>query len=157
MALNGGTTNIIKFNAEGKRVDLVEKSDLVSPRCIACDDEDNIYCVDEDSNKILTCNGNGDKLKIHKVKLENNSPGRTALDITHQKIFMAERSLFGIIKVYNKQLQYLSTIKHSNMYVMNISVDIHQNLYVSDRINSCVHVSPRMVSTFAPLVMTRKN
>ena len=139
LALYYGTTNIVKYDSEGKRVDLVEESGLVHPRCIACDNEDNIYCIDEESNKILTCDGNGDNLKIHEVELEKNSPGRSALAITNQKIFMAEYGLFGIIKVYNKQLQHLSTIKHRNMQVMDVSVNIHQNLYVCDY-NNCVHV-----------------
>ena len=140
VALFEGITNIVKYDAEGNRVDLVEKSGLVKPRCIACDDEDNIYCIDEESNKILTCDGNGDKLETHEVKLEKNNDGRTALAITDQNLFMAELDLPGIIKVYNKQLQHLSTIKHRDMYVIDISVDIHQNLYVSDINNSCVHV-----------------
>ena len=140
VALFESTTNIVKYDAEGKRVDLVEKSGLVHPRCIACDDEDNIYCIDEDSNKILTCDGNGDNLQIHEVELEKNSKGRTALAITDQKLFMADRNVYGIIKVYNKQLQHLSTIKHRNMCAMDISINIHQNLYVSDINNSCVHV-----------------
>ena len=140
VALQRGTTNIVKYDAEGMRVDLVEKSGLVGPRCIACDDEDNIYCVDQNSNKILTFDGNGGNLQIHEVKLEKNSPGQTALAITDQKLFIAECGLCGIIKVYNKQLQHLSTIKHSNMNVKDISVDIHQNLYVSDLNNSCVQV-----------------
>ena len=59
----------MKYDAEGKRVDLVEKSGLVRPRCIACDDEDNIYCIDQKSNKILTCDHNGDKLLINDVNL----------------------------------------------------------------------------------------
>ena len=140
VALRDGTTDIVRYDAEGKRVDLVEKSGLAKPYCIACDDEDNIYCIDEYSNKILTFDGNGHKLKIHEVELEKNSPGHSALAIIDQKLYMTERNLPGIIKVYNKQLQHLSTIKHSNMIVMDISVDIHQNLYVSDCNNSCVHV-----------------
>ena len=140
VALHDSSTNIVKYDAEGKRVDLVEKSSLVHPRCIACDDEDNIYCVDQCGNKILTCDGNGDKLQIHEVELEKNIRGRSALAITDQKLFIAENCLFGIIKVYNKQLQHLSTIKHSNINVRDISVDNHQNLYVSDRNNSCVYV-----------------
>ena len=55
MALYDGTTNIVKFNAEGERIKLVKNSGLVYPRCIACDDEDNIYCGNEHSYKILTC------------------------------------------------------------------------------------------------------
>ena len=139
VALGSDATNIVKYDAEGKRVDLVKKSGLVHPRCIACDDEDIIYCGD-DGNKILTCDGNGDKLQIHEVELEKNNPGRAALAITDQKLFVAEHNLPGIIKVYNKQLQHLSTIKHRNMGVNDISVDIRQNLYVSDINNSCVHV-----------------
>ena len=132
--------NIVKYDAEGKRAYLVEKIDLVFPRCIACDDEDNIYCGDDSSNKILTCDGNGGKLKIHEVELEKNSHGRTALAIIDKKLHVAEHNVY-CIKVYNKQLQHLSTIKHRNMgVVMGISVNIHQNLYVSDMKNVCVQV-----------------
>ena len=140
VALCDGATNIVKFDAEGKRVDLVENSGLVHPRCIACDDEDNIYCIDQNRNKILTFDCNGDNLKIHEVELEKNSPGRSALAIADQKLFMAELGLSGIIKVYNKQLQHLSTIKHRDMSVRDISVDIHRSLYVSDFNNSRIHV-----------------
>jgi len=140
VALRAGTIDIVKYDTEGKRVDLVEKSGLVSPLCIACDDEDNIYCIDEYSNKILTCDDNGNNIQIHEVELEKNSPGRSALANTDQKLFMAEYQVPGIIKVYNKQLRQLAIIKHRNMRVKDISVDIHQNLYVSDWNNSCVHV-----------------
>ena len=141
VALCDDATNIVKYDTDGKRVDLVEKSGLVKPRCIACDDEDNVYCIDQYSNKIMTCDGNGDDLKIHQLELEKNSSGRKALAITDQKLFVAEFGLYGIIKVYNKQLvQHLSTIKHRNMHVLDMSFDIHQNLYVSDYDNSCVHV-----------------
>jgi len=45
---------------------------------------------------------------------------------------MTELGVIAIIKVHNKQLQHLSTIKHRNMGIIDISVNIHQNLYVSD-------------------------
>ena len=140
VALREGSNNIVKYDVEGRRIDLVEKSGLVKPRCIACDNVDVIYCLDRDSNKILTCDCNGENVQIYEVELEKNSHGRTALAITDQKLFMAELGLYGIIKVYNKQLQQLSTIKHRNMRVADISVDVHQNLYVSDKHDSCVHV-----------------
>ena len=53
---------------------------------------------------------------------------------------MAEYGLPGIIRVFNKQLLHLSTIKHRDMEVTDISINIHQNLYVCDILNSCVHV-----------------
>ena len=140
VALQGGATDIVKYDAEGKRVDLVMKSGLVNPRCIACDNEDNIYCVDQGSNKILTCDGNGGKLQIQEVKLETEGVGRSSLTIIDQKLFIAEYGVFGFIKVYNKQLQLLATITHGNMSVRDISVDVYQNLYVSDWMNSRVHV-----------------
>ena len=140
VALFAGTTNIVKYDAEGKRLDLVEKSGLVKPCCIACDDEDNIYCIDQVSNKILTCDGNGDNLKIHEVELEKSNRGQAALAISDQEVFVEEYGVVGVIKIYNKQLQHLSTFKHSNMNILDISVDIHQNLYASDFKNSCVQV-----------------
>ena len=141
VALRDGSTNIIKYDTEGKRVDLVESSGLHRPRSIACDDEDNIYCGDMDSNKILTCDGNGENIQIHEVELKR-AIGRLALAVTDQKLFIAENGLSRLIKVYNKQLQHLSNIKlrNLNMSVMHISVDIHQNLYASDYNYSCVHV-----------------
>ena len=140
VALFQGPTNIVKFNTEGKRVDLVEKSGLVNPCCIACDNKDSIYCIDQGSNKILTCNGIGGNIRLHSVALEKNSPGRLALAIVNNKLYMAERVLPGIIKVYNKQLREITTISHRSMCVNDITSDIHQNLYVSDVKNSCVHV-----------------
>ena len=140
VTLSEGTTNIVKYDSNGKRFNLVKKSSLVSPRCIACDDENEIYCVDQNSNMILTCDGNGNRRKIHAVKLEKNSPGRSALAIVDQKLFMAEIEVPGIIKVYNKRLQHVSTIKHRDMLVNDICGDSHQYLYVSDFNNSCVHV-----------------
>ena len=91
VSLFEGATNIVKYDAELKRVNLVKKSGLVHPCRIACDDEDDIYCGDGKSNKIVTCYGNGDNLlQIHEVELERNSPGWLDLVITDQKLFMAE-------------------------------------------------------------------
>ena len=136
-----GTTDIVKYRTKERRAELIEISGLVIPCCIACDDEDNVYCIDRGSNKILTCESNGNNIQIYEVELEKNSSGRTTLAINDKKIFIAEFGLRGIIKVYNKQLQYLATIiKHRNMNVVDISFDIHQNVYASDFNNSCVHV-----------------
>ena len=67
MSLFKGSTNIIKFHAEGKRVDLVNDSGLVHPCCIVCDDEENIFCIDNFSSMILTCDDNGDNI-IHEAR-----------------------------------------------------------------------------------------
>ena len=138
VALCEGSTDIVKFNAKG-RLDLVKKSSLVSPLGIACD-EDNIYCIDRDSDKILTCDGNGGNVRIHSVALEKKSPGRCALSIISNKLYISEMKIPGKIKVYDKQLVHVGIMNLGNMLVNDITSDIHQNLYVSDKNNSCVHI-----------------
>jgi len=130
---------LIKFNAEGKRVVVVKNGGLARPRRVACDDEDNVYCLDQKSSQILTCNSEGENVQLRDIELEKNSPGRSALTVINNKLYMAEVHS-GVIKVYDKQLLLLSVIKHKNMAVDDIAPDIHQNLYVSDLNNSCVHV-----------------
>ena len=77
-----------------------------------------------------------DNLDIHEVELEKNSLGRTAIAIVDQKLMVAEFCRQRIIKVYNKQLQHMLSLKLDNVYdIMDISVDIHQNLYASDTNN----------------------
>ena len=117
-----------------------------------CDDEDNIYCIYQESNKILTCDSKGHNIMIYNVALEMNSPGQSALAIINNKLYKAKINIPGKIKVYDKQLTHLATINNRNQLVDNIFVDIHQNLYVSDAYNSCIHVI-----TFTHLVKTRKN
>ena len=140
VALFDGPTEIIKFDAERKKMDLVKKSGLVHPRCLACDDEDKIYCIDRSSSFIMTSNGYGGVVQLHKIKLEKNSTGRSALAIANKKLFMAERELQGIIKVYDKKLLPISNIRLEGVSVACISVDSFQNLYVSDTNNIAVHV-----------------
>ena len=60
--------------------------------------------------------------------------------LTDQKLFVAECNVSGIIKFYNKQLQYLGNITHRVMNARDIFINIHQNLYVNNFGNSCVHV-----------------
>ena len=139
VALSEGSTNVVKFDAEGKRVDLVEKSGLFHPRSIACDADDNIYCVDEKSNMMLTCDCTGDNTRIHEVQLEMESSGCSVLKIVDNKLFIAEIKLPGIIKIYDLQLKLITSIKHKNMDVRDISIDPDRNLYVSDIRNSCIH------------------
>ena len=140
VALCEGSTNIVKFNAEEKRVDLVQRSSLVKPCCLACDDDNNIYCIDQESNKVLICDGNGDNIQVRKIALQKNSTGQLALTIINNNLYMAENTDPGIIKVYDKQLRHIAIINHNNLITNDITSDIHQNLYVSDWSNSCVHV-----------------
>ena len=131
---------LVKFNTEGNRVVVIYNSGLNEPRFIACDDEDNIYCVDRKSAKILTCTSDGGNVRLRSLALEKKSPGRCALTIVNNRLHISEKDHLGVVKVYDKELTLLSTIKHRNMFVCGIAADAHQNLYMSDRNKSCIKV-----------------
>ena len=130
---------LVKCSTEGKRV-VVYNSGLIKPRCVACDDEDNIYCVDRKSAKILTCTSDGGNVRLRRLALEKKSPGRCALAIVNNRLHISEKDHPGVVKVYDKELTLLSTIKHRNMVIRGIAADAHQNLYMSDHSSSCIQV-----------------
>ena len=131
--------NIIKFDANGQRHELVTQKDL-NVLCIAVDDEDNIYCIDQANNKILTCDKNGGNVKVHEVKA-NKGSGRIALSIINNELLISEADSDGTIMVYDRELKYVRRIQHKDMgLVMDISAGVHGNLYVTDRTNACIQV-----------------
>ena len=131
---------LVKFNTEGKRAVIVNISDLTMPRCVACDGEDNVYCIDQMSAKILTCTSDGGNIRLRSLALEKNSPGRCALGIINNRLHISEQDHLGVVKVYDKELTLLSTIKYRNMFVCGIAADAHRNLYMSDISSSCIQV-----------------
>ena len=132
--------NIIKFDVNGQRHKLVAQNELKGLRCIAVDDEDNIYCINEENNKILTCDKNGGNVQVHEVKQENYS-GRHALYIIRNELLISEKGSRGTIMVYDRELKYVRRIQHKDMgLVTDISADVHGNIYVTDRKNSCIRI-----------------
>ena len=132
--------NIIKFDANGQRHKLVAQNELDALFCIAVDDKDNICCIDQVSNKILTCDKNGGNVKVHEVKA-NKGSGRRALFIINNELLISEINSTGTIMVYDRELKYVRRIQHENMgLVADISADVHENLYMTDCSNACIQV-----------------
>ena len=132
--------SIIKFDVNGKREKLVTQTELMTLRGIAVDDEDNIYCIDGDSNKILTCDKKGRNVRVHQVKLKKGT-GRMALCIVKNNLLISERGFDGAIVVYDRELNYVRCIQHKGMgAVWGISADVHGNIYVTDTTNSRIQV-----------------
>ena len=132
--------NIIKFDANGQRHKLVAQNELKALLCIAVDDEDNIYCIDQANNKILTCDKNGGNIQAHEVKA-NKGSGRRALFIINNELLISEADSHGTIVVYDRELKYVRHIQHKDMgQVTDISADVHGNLYMTDRSNACIQV-----------------
>ena len=140
LAIEQSSGSIIKFDDNGKREKLITQNELKALQCIAVDDEDNIYCIDGDSNKILTCDKNGRNVRVHQVKLEKGD-GRTALCIVKNNLLISENGFNGAIVVYDRELNYVRCIQHKGMgAIWGISADVHGNIYVTDNTNSCIQV-----------------
>ena len=65
-------------------------------RYIALDNNDNIYCIDEFSNKILKCNKNGSNILVKEVKKMTN--GVRGLVVSGNEMFISERNAKGTIQ-----------------------------------------------------------
>ena len=131
--------DVIIFDKEGKRL---RSNQHELGRCsgVAVDGEDNIYCIDFHSNKIMTCNRNGGRVKVHKVKQVQGS-GHLGVAVVGDEVMVCERGNKGTIMVYDRQLKYVRQITGRGMGVfINLSPDSHGNLYVTDYDYSVIRV-----------------
>ena len=135
--------DVVKFDPKGNRIDFTKECDIDGYYILAYDNKDKMYCVD--GKNIMKCDDNGDSIQIHEINFDYPK----SLAISDEKLIVAE---VNSIKVYNKQLQYLATFEHDrkSMDIMDISVDIHQNLYVTDKKGKCCHIfkDRKYVSSF---------
>ena len=106
--------NIIKFDTEGNRRTLVEQNRANSLRKIAVDGEDNIYCIDENYRSfILRCDRNGGNIQVQKVK--HGKDGLMGLAVVGEEVMVGAEDSRGTIVVYDKELNYMRSIKHRDM------------------------------------------
>ena len=130
--------NIIKFDTERNRRILVEQNRVINLHMIAVDGDDNIYCIDYGSNKILRCDRNGGNIKVQKVKHEE---GQRGLAVVGKEVMVCVMDNRGTIMVYDKELNYVRRIEHRDMSdFLAISADSHGNLYCADMDNSMIQV-----------------
>ena len=131
--------NIIKFDTEGNRRTLVEQNRVSYLRKIAVDDEDNIYCIDRNSNRILRCGRNGGNIRVQEVK--HGKVGQRGLAVVREEVMVCVEDTRGTIMVYDKELNYVRSIEHRDMgYFWAISADSLGNLYCADDDNSMIQV-----------------
>ena len=74
-----GDRDVIIFDKEGNRLRSIQHK-LKLCYGDAIDGEDNIYCIDLFSNKIMRCNRNGGSIKVHKVK-QVQGPGHLGVTV----------------------------------------------------------------------------
>ena len=131
--------NIIKFDTEGNRRTLVKRDRLNDLRKIAVDGEDNIYCIEDNCNKILRCDRNGGNIQVQEVK--HGKEGQWGLAVVGEEVMVCVEDNSGTISVYDKELNYVRSIEHRNMGdFLAISADSHGNLYITDYDNAMIQV-----------------
>ena len=131
--------DVIIFNKEGKRLKSVQHK-LGQCYGVAVDGEDNIYCIDLDSNKIMRCNRNGGRVKLHQVK-QVQGPGHLGVAVVGDEVMVCECFNKGTIMVYDRQPKYVRQVTDRGMgEFINLSPDSHGKLYVTDHDNSVIRV-----------------
>ena len=133
--------DVVKLDKEGKKHVLVEhsKSMLQYLIAVAADNEDNIYCTDPISNKIMRCNKNGDNVQVYEVK-QVKGPGHWGVTIVGDEVMLCERNNTGIVMVYDREFKYVRRIEHGMGTFRGVSTDNQGNLYVTDYTKSRIHV-----------------
>ena len=131
--------NIIKFDTDGNRRTLVEQNRVNTLCKIAVDDEDNIYCMKETTNRILRCDRNGGNIQVQEIKHEKH--GQRGLAVVREEVMVGVVDNRGTIMVYDKELNYVRSIEHRDMgFLVAISADSYGNLYCADNDNAMIQV-----------------
>ena len=134
--------DVIIFDKEGKRLRSV-RHELAWCYGVTVDGEDNIYCTDLFSNKIMRCNRNGGRVKVHKVKQVQGS-GHRGVAVVGDEVMVCERCNKGTIMMYDRQLKYVRQITGRGMGGFHdLSPDSHGNLHVTDNDNSVISLQYR--------------
>ena len=134
--------DIVKLESKGKTSVLVKhsKSKLIHLESVSTDDEDNIYCLDYDSNKIMKCNKKGSNVQVRMVK-QMEGLGHCGVAVVGDEVMICEYGSKGTIMVYSKERKYVRRIRYDGMgKFKGISADNHGNLYVTDSTNNCIQV-----------------
>ena len=131
--------DVIIFDKEGKRLTSVQHK-LKWCGGVAVDGENNIYCIDFESNKIMRCNRNGSSVKVHKVK-QVQGPGHWGVAVIGDVVMVCECGNRGTIMVYDRELKYVRQITGRGMgEFFDLYPDNHGYLYVIDYPNSVIRV-----------------
>ena len=134
--------DIVKFDKEAKKTVLVQHvvSQLSALGSVAVDGDDNIYCVDQRSARILKCDEDGGNVQVHEVK-QVKGPGHRGLTVLGEEVMVCECKNRGTVMVYDRELKYVRRIEHGDMgEFLDVSADCHGNLYAVDRTNLCIQV-----------------
>ena len=138
----GDKRNIVMFDKTGEKKILVthSESQLTELEGIATDSEDNIYCTDRESNKIMKCDKNGGNVQVYEVH-QVVGPGHRGVAVVGDEVMLCEQNNKGTIMIYDRELKYKRRIQGGGEEkFINMSSDLHGNIYVTDYDYDCVRV-----------------
>ena len=81
---------------------------------MATDKEDNIYCTDWNTNKVLRCDKNGRNVRVYGVQ-QMNVRGHRGVAIVGDEVMLCECGSKGTIMIYNRELEYVRRIVHEGL------------------------------------------
>ena len=122
-------SSLIKYDREGKKHNIVK---FPGAYAIAADNEDNIYCVNHESNKILCSDKNGGNIQMHEIQ-QVKGPGYYGVAIVGDEVIVTEVHNVSTIMIYDKQFKYVRRIQHAGDHVCyKLSFNTRDNnLYVT--------------------------
>ena len=130
--------DLVVFDTEGKRLRNIEcsKHKFYGLRSVAVDNEDNIYFVGYNDNKIGKSNRNCDKLQVCEVQ-QVKGPGHYDIAVVGDEVMVTENNNEGQIMVYDRELNYIRLISSSNKTgIRHLHPDHRGNLYISSGENT---------------------
>ena len=134
--------DIVKLDKEGKNHIIVKHSTTTLSQLsdVATDKEDNIYCTDWKTCKVLRCDKNGRNVHVYEVQ-QVEFPGHWGVAVVGDEVMLCERGSKGTITIYNRELEYKRRIVHEDIGdLFNLSSHSQGNLYVTDQDKSMIRV-----------------
>ncbi len=136
--------DVVTLSKEGKRLRSIKHSDhdFEVPRGVAVDSDDNIYFIDQGMKNIYK----SDRPMRNIFSRATQSLGHYAVADVDGEVMVCERENKGIIKVYNKKLNYVEDITPKGTScgkTVALSSDEHGNLFAADITYECVRVMSR--------------
>ena len=107
---------------------------------VAVDCEDNIYFIDERTNRICKSNKNCTKVQVHRVR-QVGGPGHISVAVVGDEVMVTELYNRGVIMVYNRELEHVRQILGTNDGPLcGLCADGLQNVYACDNWSSSIQV-----------------
>jgi len=130
--------NIVKLEDNGCVMPFVRQNELTELCEIEVDGEDNVYCIQQGSHKVLKCDKYG-----HKISVEDLGGGGVELQdlaVVGAELVVAQVEK-NVICVYDRNMDYIRSIEDPrNGEFAALASDGDGNIYCADYKNSCVQV-----------------